>query len=128
VGNRAGNPAGVPTSAPALPDLDADLRCLVTISRRDTRDAQQRQVLARIDDGPVSTLMFGDAVTCEVQPGAHLLRANNTLFWKRLRFSIEPGEHLELKLINYAGRLSIGFLAILGVAPLYLKIECRSLV
>jgi Flp pilus assembly protein TadG len=105
-----------------------DLRCLVTISRRHEGDARTRQVIARIDDAPAVTLMYGDTVTVAVQPGRHLLRANNTLIWKRVPFVAEPGEHLEFILINRPGRLTLGFLAILGVAPLYLGIEKRSVV
>ena len=103
------------------------MRCFVTLSRRHNSDVQQRQIVARIDNEPPLTLLYGAAVTVEVQPGAHLLRANNTLFWKRLRFGIEPGEHLEFILINRSGRLSLGLLAVLGVAPLYLRIERRSI-
>lgn len=112
------------TTDPAATELD--LRPLVTISREHAQDAQQRQVLVRIDDGGTSTLMFGDRITVEVTPGSHVLRANNTLFWKRVPFTIEPGEHLEFTLINRAGRLTLGFLAVIGVAPLYLDIERRS--
>jgi hypothetical protein len=98
----------------------------VTLTRAANGDAKQRQVLARIDDGEVATLMWGDAVTRAVQPGRHVLRANNTLVWKRLEFSIEPGEHVEFELINRPGKLTLGFLAVLGVAPLYLTVEERS--
>ena len=116
-----------PAKAPDDPsDLLDELRCLVTVSRDHRADAQQRQVLARIDDGPVSTLMFGERFVVEVKPGEHLLRANNTLFWKRVTFTIEPGEHLEFQLINQAGRFTLSLLVLLGVAPLYLRIERRS--
>jgi hypothetical protein len=111
---------------PVSEEEDFDLRALVTISRDHSKDAQQRQVLVRVDDGPVSSLLWGDRVTLEVAPGSHLLRANNTLFWKRVPFTIEAGEHLEFMMINRAGRLSVGLLAIIGVAPLYLDIERRS--
>jgi len=116
-----------PAKAPDDPaDLLDELRCLVTVSRDHRTDAQQRQVLARIDDGPVSPLMFGERFVVEVKPGEQLLRANNTLFWKRVSFTIEPGEHLEFQLINEAGRFTLSLLALLGVAPLYLRIERRS--
>lgn len=105
---------------------DGDLRAFVTFSRDHPEDAQQRQVSARVDDSPSSTLMFGDRVTIEVTPGQHTVRANNTLFWKRATFSIEPGEHLEFVLINRPGRMTLGLLAVLGVAPLYLDIVRRS--
>jgi hypothetical protein len=121
--------AGPGENSAALDPLDAgDLRCRVTLSRCHQGDVQMRQVLARIDDGPPMTLMYGDSFTVEVAPGEHVLRANNTLFWKRLHFTSEPGEHLEFMLINSPGRLAIGFLTLMGVAPLYLRIERRSLI
>ncbi|HVW04818.1 MAG TPA: hypothetical protein VHB78_07395 [Vicinamibacterales bacterium] len=118
----------VPARAPerAEPETN-DLRTFVTISRQHDEDVRQRQVVVRIDGGPTATLMFGQTVTFEVKPGMHVLRANNTLFWKKVSFAVEPGEHLEFVLINRAGRLTIGFLALMGVAPLYLTIERRSL-
>ena len=98
----------------------------MTLARTDARDTQQRQVTARVDDGPATTLMYGDRETFEVTPGRHLLKANNTLIWKRMPFVIASGEHLEFQLINRAGRFTLGFLALLGVAPLFLTIERRE--
>jgi hypothetical protein len=107
-------------------EVTEDLRCFVTVSRKHESDARTRQVVVTLDGERPRSLMFGDGFTVEVQPGQHLLRANNTLFWKRVPFAIEPGEHLEFITINHPGRLTLGFLTILGVAPLYLKIEKRS--
>lgn len=103
-----------------------DFRALVTISRDHADDSRQRQVIVRLDERPSSTLMYGDRLTVEVPPGRHVLRANNTLFWKRVPFAVEAGEHVEFQMINRTGRLTLGLLAIMGVAPLYLDIECRS--
>jgi hypothetical protein len=97
----------------------------VILSRRDETDVRQRQIYARLDDGPTQTLIFGDSVTMHVAAGTHLLRANNTLFWKRLTFTVEPGDDVEFALINRSGGLGFGFLALLGVAPLTLSIERR---
>ena len=120
---------GSPASASVKPaDVTEDLRSYVTISRKHESDARMRQVVVTIDDHPPQTLMFGDGFTVEVQPGQHLLRANNTLFWKRVTFAIEPGEHLEFVAINHPGRLTLGFLTVMGVAPLYLKIQQRSVI
>jgi hypothetical protein len=102
------------------------VRTQVTLSRNDATDVGQREIFARIDEAPTRRLRFGDVYTEDVAPGAHELRANNTLFWKRLAFTIEPGEHLEFALINRGGALAIGLLALLGVAPLSLTIERRA--
>jgi hypothetical protein len=104
-----------------------DGQTVVTISRQHDEDVRQRQILVRIDDGPVSTLMFGERVTLDVAPGAHTLRANNTLFWKTQPFSVARGEHLEFVVVNRAGRMTLSFLTVMGVAPLFLSIERRGL-
>ncbi len=115
------------THAPAETEDDLDLKARITFARDSPADVGQRQVIARVDRGAASTLMFGDRVTIEVTPGAHVLHANNTLFWKRVRFSIEAGEHLQFQFVNRSGRLTLSLLALLGVAPLYLEIERTSI-
>lgn len=119
-------PAVAHATTPDGAGADRELTCWVTVAREHQADAQQRQVLVHIDDGPRSTLLYGDRITVEVTPGAHVLRANNTLFWKRVPFTIEAGEHLEFTVVNRTGRLTLGFLAVMGVAPLYLDIERRG--
>jgi hypothetical protein len=110
------------TDAPAA----SGARARVTISRNDDRDVRHRQIYARIDDAPTRALLFGEAFTMELEPGAHRLRANNTLFWKTMAFSVEAGEHHEFVLVNRAPRIALGFLALFGAAPLMLSIERRT--
>jgi hypothetical protein len=98
-------------------------RTTVTIARTHADDVQQRQIYARVDESPNRTLVFGDSVTIEITPGDHVLKANNTLQWKSVPFTVREGEHAQFMLINKAGALSFGFLALLGVGPLALKIE-----
>jgi hypothetical protein len=103
-----------------------DLRALVTLSRTHRSDCGQRQVIVRLDGGPKVKLLFGDLFTVEVQPGAHHLRVHNTLFWKNIRFTIEPGEHLDFLIRNEARWWTYGMVAVLGSAPLFLRVERRS--
>jgi hypothetical protein len=116
----------VPTTTAITPDAASAPFARVTLARRDARDSQQRQVEVRLDDGAATTLLYGDTTTIEVKPGRHVLKANNTLVWKRMPFVIGHGEHIEFQLINRPGRLTLGFLALLGVAPLFLTIERRD--
>ncbi len=106
-------------------ELD-DLRALVTLSRTHRSDCGQRQVIVRLDGGPKAKLSFGDSFTLEVQPGAHHLLVHNALFWKNVRFTIEPGEHLDFLIRNEARWWTHGILAVLGSAPLFLRVEQRS--
>lgn len=116
-----------PETPEDLSDLE-ELRTLVTLCRTHRRDIGQRQVFVRIDDGPQVALLFGQSFTLEITPGRHQLRANNTLFWKTVTFHVEAGEHLEFLLINKGGPITFGIAAILGAAPVFLKIERRSVV
>jgi hypothetical protein len=98
----------------------------VTVARTADSDVRQRQVIVSVDHGPKATLVFGEAVTFAVPPGEHRLKANNTLVWKSVPFTAAAGEHVEFVIANRATRFTLGFLSLLGVAPLYLTIERRS--
>ena len=118
-------PARLETPAAAGVELD-DLRALVTVSRTHPADCQDRQVIVRLDDGARATLVFGQSFTIEVQPGAHHLRAHNTLMWRNVHFTIEPGEHLDFIMINSARWWTAGMVGVLGAAPLFLTVERRT--
>jgi len=121
-GNRA--PMEQPTRP--IPTVPAPARARVTFSRTDPTDVGQRQIYVRLDDAPAHTLLAGGSCAEDVEPGVHRLRANNTLFWKRVMFAVAPGEQVEFVLINRAGAVAMGLLALLGVAPLSLVIERRT--
>jgi hypothetical protein len=119
--------AGHATHAPATPlHLLDDLRTLVTVARTDQKDIQIRQVYVRLDRGKSVALLYGESFTIEIQPGRHRLDVHNTLFWKRVTFHVEPGEHLEFTLINRGGRFTYPLIMLMGVAPLYLTVKQRS--
>lgn len=121
----------VPELAPETPDDLGDLeelRTLVTCCRTHRRDIGQRQIFVKVDDGAQVALLFGQSFTLEVKPGSHKLRAHNTLFWRTVTFHVEAGEHLEFLLINKGGPITFGIAAILGAAPVFLRIQRRSVV
>lgn len=117
--------AGAPES---VDDLHPDLRTLVTLSREHPRDVGVRQVFVQLDDGPRTALRYGQSLTQAVEPGTHRLRAHNTLVRKTVTFTVESGEHLEFILINYCGPIWQGIAALLGAAPIFLKVHRRSVV
>ena len=90
------------------------------------KDIGQRQVFVRLDDRPRLALAYGDTFTADVEPGRHHVRAHNTLFWKNVTFTIEPGEHLEFIFINHGSWWTAGVVGFLGSAPLFLKVIKRS--
>jgi hypothetical protein len=95
----------------------------ITVTRKDPRDVQDRQVVVSLDGKRFATLLYGKEVTREVPPGQHRLRAHNTLFWKTIDFDVAPGEHARFTAINRAGTGTFSMLGVLGVGPLFLTFE-----
>jgi hypothetical protein len=95
----------------------------VTVTRKDPRDIQDRQVVVSLDGESLATLLYGKEVTREVPAGRHRLRAHNTLFWKTIDIDLAPGEHARFRAINRAGRGTFSMLGLLGVGPLFLTFE-----
>jgi hypothetical protein len=97
----------------------------LTVHRTHADDVQQRQVIVRVDGGAPITLLFGETYTAAVAAGPHELAFHNTLVRKKVRFDAAPGAHVTFDVINKPGRLTLGFLSLLGVAPLFLDIRRR---
>lgn len=95
----------------------------LTISRKSSRDAQQRQVFLSLDGAPLRDLLYGESITREIAPGRHVLKANNTMVWKTVEFAAAAGEEVRFSAINYSGKGFWVLTAFFGVAPLYLAIE-----
>jgi hypothetical protein len=107
------------TDAPLVP-------ARITIYRTHDDDVRQRQVIVHLDDRPRVTLMFGQSFMAEIASGPHKVRFDNTLVRKALQFEAASGEHVEIDVVNHAGRMTLGFLSLMGVAPLFLRIERRT--
>jgi hypothetical protein len=101
---------------PAIPPT------LITIHRTSPEDCRQRQVVFSLDGKRIATLLYGDVITCEIPPGRHRLRANNTLLWTTLEFDAAPASHLHFTCVNRAPRGFIYMLAVFGVAPLFVTL------
>jgi len=99
----------------------------LTVARTLPADIGQRQVFASLDGQPLATMLFGESVSRQIAPGLHRLRLNNTLVWKTLEFEAAAGDHVEFRYANRPGRWTLGFLSLLGVAPLFLTVEQRRL-
>ena len=95
----------------------------ITISRESPEDVGFREVFVSLDGKELAILRHGESVTTEVTPGAHMLRAHNTLFRRTHQLVLKPGEHARFLAINKAGWGTFGMLFILGAMPVYLTFE-----
>ena len=95
----------------------------VTATRTSREDLKTRQLIVWIDGNKVATLLWGDSVTRELEPGPHRLRVSNTLFWKTIDFTLGPGEQAIFEAINHLGPGSVLMTMLFGAGPLYLTLK-----
>jgi hypothetical protein len=95
----------------------------LTIHRTSEQDCRDRQVYFSLDGQRVAELLYGQTFTCDIAPGIHRLRANNTLVWKTVEFLAPAGGHVHLTCINYAPKGMFYVLALFGVAPLLVALK-----
>src|SRR5690348_9846360 len=95
----------------------------VTVTRRDPRDVQDRQVMVSVDGETIATLLFGDETTHVLPSGRHRLRVHNTLFWRTFDLELKPGDHARFTVSNRALAGITSLFALLGAAPLSLVVE-----
>jgi hypothetical protein len=112
VGSGAGVVARVEPVGPAM----------LTVRRTAAEDAQDRQVYISLDGEDWGTLYFGKALTCEITPGRHTVKANNTLMRRTVEFVVAPGEHVRFQCINKTHWTGMLFMAFLGAAILTVRL------
>jgi hypothetical protein len=95
----------------------------ITVRRDSPEDAGFREVFVSLDGEQIAILRHGESVTVEVKPGAHKLRAHNTLFWRTHELLLRPGEHARFTAVNRAGWGTFSILFFLGAMPVYLTFE-----
>src|SRR6266550_400122 len=88
---------------PQLPQQADRLPATVTVTRTSEKDFKQRQLIVYLDGQRIATLLWGDSVTRDVEPGPHYLRISNTLVWKTIDFRLQPGEQAFFEAVNRAG-------------------------
>jgi hypothetical protein len=95
----------------------------VTVTRTSDEDFRSRQLIVWLDDVRTATLLWGDSITIDVQPGPHRIRVSNTLVWKTIEFHVEAGQQVFFEAINRTGMGTITMMLVLGVAPLYVTVR-----
>ncbi|NOT27162.1 MAG: hypothetical protein HOP16_13770 [Acidobacteria bacterium] len=119
---------------PTVQDIDRFVRSLenawtatITVRRQSPDDVGYREIFVSLDGESLGVLRHGDTITRETTPGAHRLRAHNTLFWKTLDITLVAGEHARFMAVNRAGwgtySVLAFFIGFLGAGPLYLTFE-----
>jgi hypothetical protein len=107
----------------ARPPLTSNKQTLLTISRHEPDDFQDRQIYLFVDGRAWGKIRYGQTVSRPVSPGRHEVRAFNTLFSKTLHVTVRPAEHVRLRCAN--GFPAAGWLMfiLLHVTYLFVRLE-----
>ena len=95
----------------------------VSVTRTSEADFRMRQLVVSIDGEPLATLLWGDSITRELEPGAHTLRVHNTLVWKTVPFMLGPCEQVYFEAINRTGWGTLPMTVLFGIGPLYVTVR-----
>ena len=104
----------------------ADEHATIVVSRTSPEDLGVREIYVSIDGQEMGVLRPGTTITRQVAPGHHVVKANNTLFWRTRECDLAAGETAEFLGTNKAsgGSMAMSILmAVLGVGPLNLEFE-----
>ena len=105
------------------PAVVESLKSFVTVSRQSPADIGQREVFVAVDGVEFAIMRHGESVTREIEPGDHVIRAHNTLIWKKVVVRLRAGEHLRFRAVNRAGWGTYAIASVLGAGPIYLTFE-----
>src|SRR4051812_39969256 len=88
----------------------------VTITRTSEQDFKSRQLIVWVDGKRVASLLWGDSITCELQPGPHRLRISNNLYWKTVEFTSAPASRCSSRRSATWARAASSWSCFLGLA------------
>jgi hypothetical protein len=95
----------------------------ITVRRKSPDDAQQRQIIVKLDGQNVGELFYGDTISVPVTAGHHKLKVDNTWNWKTVEVDVAAGEHLKFQTVSKAGRITWFLVSLFGAGPIYVSIK-----
>lgn len=95
----------------------------LTVFRNSPDDTQTRQIKIYLDGRNQGELMFGDSMTLDVAPGAHVVRVDNTWNHRDLTIEVGPGDDLHFLTKSSAGKFVWFLLGFFGAGPMRVSIE-----
>lgn len=116
-------PIAIADAAPGVATRRDAFPATVTVTRTSDEDLKTRQLIVWIDGERAATLLWGDSITRDLQPGPHTIRVSNTLVWKTIRFRVEPGQQVFFEAFLRPGIGTLTLMLVLGVGPLYLTVR-----
>jgi len=95
----------------------------ITIERNSQQDAQQREIIVKLDGEQIAELTYGQSITTEIPAGPHTLLVDNTWNKKSAEFTAADGETIRFLAKNQSSRFSEFLLMIFGAGPLRVYLD-----
>ena len=95
----------------------------VEIVRDTAEDVQDRWVRIFIDDEPEQILRYGETLRREIPPGAHRIKAHNTLSSDTIEIDVPPGQTLRIRCHNHFAKGGILMMLAIGFAFIKVRLE-----
>ncbi len=111
---RAWQDAPAPRHAKVVPDTT------IIVTRSSPNDFQDRQIYLWIDDVALGKIRYGQAISRNIEPGRHTVRAFNTLLTREITVEAAPGE--EVRLNCGTGMPAAGWLMMIFLHVTYLRV------
>jgi len=98
----------------------------LTVNRNSPEDAQQREIIVKLDGEQIAELTYGQSITTELAPGPHTLLVDNTWNKKSEQFTVNDGDSIHFLAKNQSSRFSEFLLMIFGAGPLRVYLDRQS--
>ena len=95
----------------------------ITIDRNSPEDAQQREIIVKLDGEQIAELTYGQSITKEISAGPHTLVVDNTWNKKSAQFAAADGDSIRFLAKNQSSRFSEFLLMIFGAGPLRVSVD-----
>src|SRR6476660_252372 len=95
----------------------------ISIDRNSPEDAQQREIIVKLDGEQIAELTYGLSITKEISAGPHTLVVDNTWNKKSVQFTAADGDSIRFLAKNKSSRFSEFLLMIFGAGPLRVSVE-----
>jgi|SRR5882672_1151959 len=96
---------------------------ILTVDRNSSEDAQQREIVVKLDGKQIAELTYGQSVTTEILAGPHTLLVDNTWNRKSAQFVANDGDSIRFLAKNQSSRFSEFLLMLFGAGPLRVSLD-----
>lgn len=95
----------------------------LTVNRNSPEDAQQREIIVKLDGEQIAELTYGQSVIKEIAAGPHTLLVDNTWNKQSAQFTAGEGDSICFVAKNSSSRFAEFLLMVFGAGPLRVSLE-----